>query len=279
MPGDQTFNTLIGISRRVDGAVFVFSDDDKIWYRGDSAMQPRDNVLIEYGLFAGQLGQRKAIICRNGDPKQSTDLLGITFIDINEKRRSRAKQEVILWAKKLGSTPQDPALLRLEGRLAESERKREALEDELSFESEKARELSQLLTTQDIVDFANYDLSTDGPWKLLFQYRYFNEVANCLAKSTTSPIALKDLLESSNASEIVRQIAWHSAGDPLRLRADINPQRNLALARKALRIFRDYAKRNLYRVFIDTLPSAIQVKLEQIAEVAVATVDEMRGVS
>jgi predicted nucleotide-binding protein len=62
MPGEQTFKTLMEISRNVDAAVFVFSADDKVWYRGDTVPQPRDNILIEYGLFGGALGPSKAII-------------------------------------------------------------------------------------------------------------------------------------------------------------------------------------------------------------------------
>ncbi|MGV3618421.1 MAG: TIR domain-containing protein [Fimbriimonas sp.] len=56
MPSEQTFKILTELSRNVEAAVFIFGEDDRVWYRGDTVPQPRDNVLIEYGLFAGQLG-------------------------------------------------------------------------------------------------------------------------------------------------------------------------------------------------------------------------------
>jgi predicted nucleotide-binding protein len=69
LPGDNTFLNLIEISRSVDGAIFIFAEDDLVWYRADTVAQPRDNVLLEYGLFVGALGPKRAIICRRGRPK------------------------------------------------------------------------------------------------------------------------------------------------------------------------------------------------------------------
>jgi predicted nucleotide-binding protein len=56
MPGTYTLDGIIEISRDVDAAIFIFAEDDKIWYRTSELRQPRDNVLIEYGLFAGHSG-------------------------------------------------------------------------------------------------------------------------------------------------------------------------------------------------------------------------------
>jgi len=270
MPGDHTFNTLIGISRSAEGAVFIFSDDDRVWYRGDSASQPRDNVLIEYGLFAGALGPKKAIICRNGSLKHAADLLGINYIDVSEPRRARAKLELSMWARRLDSNPQDPEMLRLQVKIAELERDRENLSEKLSFESDKSKELGQLLTDQNIVDFANYDLSTDGHWKLLFEFSYFNSVTSYLAKSVTSPAELRRLLESAQSGEVAKQIAWHNPGDLTKKIEDLNPQRNIAVTRKAMRIFRYYAERQEYRHFLDNAPRPIQVAIEEIGESIVA---------
>lgn len=76
LPGTHTLNGLIEISRDVDAAVFVFAEDDKIWYRTSELHQARDNVLLEYGLFAGILGPERALICRKGHPKTPSDLAG-----------------------------------------------------------------------------------------------------------------------------------------------------------------------------------------------------------
>lgn len=269
-PGEQTFQTLIKISKRVGGAIFIFSEDDKIWYRNDtSSGQPRDNVLIEYGLFAGILGLKKAIICRLDSPKQSVDLSGLTFIDISENKRSRAKLEISLWSKKLGSKPLDPAILLLQGKVGELERKLEKINNKLSFEEDKTNDLSQILTEKDIVDFTSYDLAKDGHWKLLFEYDYFNFVANTLAKSVKTPIELKELLKNSNADKIVHLIAWHSPGYSQNPGNDLNPERNFVLSRKALRVFRHYATYKDYIAFISSLPLPIRVNIEKAGELEI----------
>ena len=82
--GEYTFESLVEISKQVDGAVFIWGEDDDIWYRGEFTSQPRDNVFLEYGLFAGQLGKEKVIIAKSGNPKISSDLQGITFLSLEE---------------------------------------------------------------------------------------------------------------------------------------------------------------------------------------------------
>ena len=102
-PGHYTFDVLTKICRKVDAAVLVFGEDDRVWYRGDNGTQPRDNVLIEYGLFAGVLGRRKAIVCKVGKPRVAVDLAGLTVISAGAKVARRAKTEIVQWARKLRS--------------------------------------------------------------------------------------------------------------------------------------------------------------------------------
>lgn len=268
MPGDHTFNTLISISRRVEGAIFIFGEDDEVWYRSDAAKQPRDNVLIEYGLFAGALGPKKSIICRDGNPKHAIDLLGITYIDITESRRARAKLEISIWSRHLDSNPQDPELIRLQAKIAELEREKDKLTEKLSFESDKSNDLGKLLTKQSIVDFNNYDLNKDGHWKLLFEYNYFNNIAAYLSKSVASPIEFRNLLESNQAAEVSNRLSWYSPskaflGSP---GEDRNPERNITFSRKALRIFRFYVEPETYRHFIDSISKPMQLAIEQIGQ-------------
>src|SRR5882672_1296231 len=94
LPGTYTFNGLIEVSRNVDAAVFIFAEDDKVWYRNGEAQQPRDNVLVEYGLFAGMLGLERALICRKGTAKTPTDLAGLVHIDITKSRMEAARAEI-----------------------------------------------------------------------------------------------------------------------------------------------------------------------------------------
>src|SRR5579863_2839699 len=99
--GAYTFTALRALAQNVDGAVFVFSEDDHVWYRGDKVSQPRDNVLIEYGLFSATLGDNRVAICRSGSPRSATDLDGITFIPVSPTTLVRAEIEIAEWIKRL----------------------------------------------------------------------------------------------------------------------------------------------------------------------------------
>jgi predicted nucleotide-binding protein len=87
--GENTLSRIIEISREVDAAVFVFGEDDKLWYRNSPMVQPRDNVLVEYGLFAGVFGPERALMCRKGHAKTPSDLDGIVHVDISEGAKWR----------------------------------------------------------------------------------------------------------------------------------------------------------------------------------------------
>lgn len=82
--GEVTFYTLNALKDTVDGAVFILGADDASWYRGTISMSPRDNVLIEYGLFAGALSPERVAICQAGEIRLPIDLLGITLIDMKD---------------------------------------------------------------------------------------------------------------------------------------------------------------------------------------------------
>lgn len=81
-PGDVTFTRLIQLSKEVNGAVFVFSEDDQIVSRTKEKFQPRDNVILEFGLFARSLGPKKSIICKVGEPSLPLDIAGVTWIKV-----------------------------------------------------------------------------------------------------------------------------------------------------------------------------------------------------
>jgi Predicted nucleotide-binding protein containing TIR-like domain len=93
--GSTTFGSLHQVAQQVDAALFIFSEDDTVWYRGDKSKSPRDNVLLEYGLFSGVLGERSVAIGMMGQPKLSTDLLGITYLSLN--RKASAKNKLKTW--------------------------------------------------------------------------------------------------------------------------------------------------------------------------------------
>ena len=53
--------------------------------------QPRDNILLEFGLFAGPLGAEKTIIWKKGKRKQPIDLQGILYVDLNRPNDARIR--------------------------------------------------------------------------------------------------------------------------------------------------------------------------------------------
>jgi hypothetical protein len=52
-----------------DGAILVGSADDRLISRGKDFDQMRDNVLLEYGLFAGYLGRHRCILLMPDHPR------------------------------------------------------------------------------------------------------------------------------------------------------------------------------------------------------------------
>lgn len=79
-PGAYTQRRLIDLAKQVDAALFVFGPDDRVEYRGEPATQPRDNVLMEYGLFLGQLPERNTAFYRKGATRTARDVDGVTAI-------------------------------------------------------------------------------------------------------------------------------------------------------------------------------------------------------
>lgn len=67
----NTIDSLIAITQRVDAAIFIFNEDDKVWHHQSlkSTKTVRDNVLLEYGLFCGSLKKSKVCFICKGSPK------------------------------------------------------------------------------------------------------------------------------------------------------------------------------------------------------------------
>jgi hypothetical protein len=106
--GQIIFPRLVEIANEVDAAIFVMGEDDDLWYRQDIVGKPqdkefvktpRDNVLIEYGLFSGVLKASQVIVCRVGSPKVASDLGGLVYVDLNSPYR--AELQITEWAKRV----------------------------------------------------------------------------------------------------------------------------------------------------------------------------------
>jgi O-acetyl-ADP-ribose deacetylase (regulator of RNase III) len=98
-PGDYILERLLQFSGEVDAAVIIFGDEDRQWYHADAQPQPRDNVLIEYGIFASRLGRDRTIVCRTGRPKTASDLGGLVFVQIGKRNGTiDARKRLKDWA-------------------------------------------------------------------------------------------------------------------------------------------------------------------------------------
>ena len=100
-PGSYILSSLVKIAKTVEAAVFIFSEDDTLWYRKAKIKQPRDNVIFEYGVFLGILGKERVIFCRDGKPKPASDILGVVYIDISKGNLAKAKLIMLAWIESL----------------------------------------------------------------------------------------------------------------------------------------------------------------------------------
>jgi predicted nucleotide-binding protein len=104
-PGEYIFPRLIEIAGEVDAAILLFAEDDVVWYRDDIVGQPRDNVLLEYGLFAGVLGSNRVIVAREGEARIPSDLGGLIYLALLPGQEITAQMHVLEWVKKAIQRP------------------------------------------------------------------------------------------------------------------------------------------------------------------------------
>lgn len=98
-PGNATWIDLVGQARgqKFDLALLVLGAEDQITSRGATANAPRDNCLLELGLFAGALGPDRTffLIDRDNKPKIASDLLGITGLTYGGNRQDGNLQSAV----------------------------------------------------------------------------------------------------------------------------------------------------------------------------------------
>jgi SAM-dependent methyltransferase len=90
-PGEYTLDALLSIVKQTDLALFVFSKDDEVKVRGKAEFAPRDNVLVEYGLFTSHLGRRRVAVIQEDGVKMPIDVNGMgvaRFSSSDDPRRS-----------------------------------------------------------------------------------------------------------------------------------------------------------------------------------------------
>jgi predicted nucleotide-binding protein len=76
-----TLETLVDKANEFDFAVLVVTPDDMTRSRGRKQQSPRDNVLLELGLFIGVLGRKRTMVVfdRSANIKLPSDLAGVTL--------------------------------------------------------------------------------------------------------------------------------------------------------------------------------------------------------
>jgi len=88
VPGHGTMEDLEECIQTADFGVLVCTKDDKILNesRDVDMYAPRDNVILELGMYLGALGKRRTLLVthRTKALKIPTDLLGITLIDYTD---------------------------------------------------------------------------------------------------------------------------------------------------------------------------------------------------
>ncbi len=80
--GEYTLESLLEHSREFDGALVLATADDRVISRKIASAAPRDNLLLEYGLFVAVFGRRRTLLLIEavGGFKVPSDVAGLTYI-------------------------------------------------------------------------------------------------------------------------------------------------------------------------------------------------------
>ena len=86
--GKGTLESLVLALDEFDFAILVLSPDDMMVSRDETFQSPRDNILLELGMFIGRLGRERTFIVfnRDKDLKLPSDLAGVTMADYGDRR-------------------------------------------------------------------------------------------------------------------------------------------------------------------------------------------------
>jgi diadenosine tetraphosphate (Ap4A) HIT family hydrolase len=91
--GRGLLECLIDLVERVDAALIVCTPDDATTRRGATYSTPAQNVLLEYGLFAGDLGSDAVAILEVNRPSLPSDLDGVVTLRARGQRPHESRVE------------------------------------------------------------------------------------------------------------------------------------------------------------------------------------------
>ncbi|WGY03334.1 nucleotide-binding protein [Nocardioides sp. QY071] len=85
-PSGYALTSLIAVAAKVDFAVLVATPDDTTISRGVAQESVRDNIILEFGLFAGALGLERTYLLSTGNTvKLPSDVFGLTRLTYRKR--------------------------------------------------------------------------------------------------------------------------------------------------------------------------------------------------
>ena len=91
-----TFESLLEALENFDFAILLFTPDEPLVHAGLPVFKPRDNVLIEFGLFTGALGRDRTFVMRpfHGSLHMPTDLAGVTVAPLKPAKDEEQQYDI-----------------------------------------------------------------------------------------------------------------------------------------------------------------------------------------
>jgi len=249
LPGENTNTKLLEISKLVNAAVFIFAEDDHVWYRHDALRQPRDNVIFEYGLFCSSIGFRKCIICRHGKPKVPNDLAGLSFLDISDERKNEARLRFLSWTRTLSREDVDPAVIDLMGQRAVLKSEIDRLREQLEFEKKASTELREIVSRS--------RPSVSREWDLLFEFKFYRSFVDVIWDHYPTPGDWLGWLKENGFGKLCDMISWEH------LSSKTHGRFFIAKTLNAIRIY-DYG--DTYKDLLDKFPGEIRSKVAVLVQ-------------
>lgn len=94
--GDGTLESLEKALERFDFAILVLTPDDLVVSRRKASQAPRDNVLLELGMFIGRLGRKRTFVVCGNDIKLPSDLAGVTVTHYEANRSDNNLEAAVI---------------------------------------------------------------------------------------------------------------------------------------------------------------------------------------
>jgi len=102
--GEHAFQSLIDRLKQFDFAILVLTPDDVSLSRESERRVPRDNVLLELGLFVGAIGLNRTFIVRERSIALPSDLLGTNCVEFETNTTEIPTKDLRLATTKIDNT-------------------------------------------------------------------------------------------------------------------------------------------------------------------------------